>query len=107
MNLDHSLKLDLSQKLMMTPELRQAIAILQMSALELSEVIAEEILENPVLEIAEKEGSDSPEPPEEIETSRESEPLDDYFNWADYFNNGMEKNQSKLSPMINLLLRFL
>ena len=97
MNLDHSLKLDLSQKLMMTPELRQAIAILQMSALELSEVIAEEILENPVLEIVEKEGPDSPEPSEEVETSRESEPLDDYFNWADYFNNGMEKKTEQVT----------
>ncbi|WP_378950357.1 RNA polymerase factor sigma-54 [Pelosinus sp. sgz500959] len=93
MNLDHGLKLELNQKLMMTPELRQAIAILQMSALELSDVIAEEILENPVLEIAEK-SSDDPEQAESVhqtEQGKDSEQLDDYFNWADYFNNGMEK----------------
>lgn len=96
MNLDHGLKLELNQKLMMTPELRQAIAILQMSAIELSDVIAEEILENPVLEIAEKSGDDA-EPSDhaelvgQVEQSKDSEQLDDYFNWADYFNNGMEK----------------
>lgn len=93
MNLDHGLKLELSQKLMMTPELRQAIAILQMSALELSDVIAEELLENPVLEVSEKNGDDSDqtESAQQTEQVKDSEQLDDYFNWADYFNNGMEK----------------
>jgi RNA polymerase sigma-54 factor len=93
MKLDHSLKLELSQKLMMTPELRQAIAILQLSALELSDVIAEEVLENPVLEIADKSGDDFEQSGQsnEIEQPRESDQLDDYFNWAEYFNNGMEK----------------
>ena len=93
MNLDHSLRLELNQKLMMTPELRQAIAILQLSAVELSDVIAEEILENPVLEIVEKDidGPDPLEHSEQVEASRDQDQLDDYFNWADYFNNGMEK----------------
>ncbi|MBP2629171.1 MAG: polymerase, sigma 54 subunit, RpoN [Firmicutes bacterium] len=93
MNLDHGLKLDLNQKLMMTPELRQAIAILQLSAMELSEVIAEEILENPVLEIADKEGDDphQSEQSDQKEGLKENEPLDDYFNWADYFNEGIDR----------------
>ena len=92
MKLGHSLNLELSQKLVMTPELRQAIAILQLSALELSDVIAEEILENPVLEVADKDGDepDSSEPSDQMEQSGESNQLDDYFNWAEYFNNGME-----------------
>jgi len=95
MNLEHGLKLELNQKLMMTPELRQAIAILQLSAMELSEMIAEEILENPVLEIADKEGDESePEPAEgnqQTETLKGNETLDDYFNWADYFNEGIDR----------------
>jgi len=90
MKLDHGLRLELNQKLMMTPELRQAIAILQMSAMELSDVIAEEILENPILEIAEKDG-DGPDQVEQAELPREEKQLDDYFDWADYFSNGMEK----------------
>jgi len=93
MNLDYGLKLDLNQKLMMTPELRQAIAILQLSAIELSEVIAEEVLGNPVLEIADKEG-DEPDPTERSEQEdvpKDSDPIDDYFNWADYFNEGIDR----------------
>lgn len=71
---------------MMTPELRQAIAILQLSALELSDMIEQEVLENPVLEIVDKEGDDiEPEP------QKEKEQLEDYFNWDDYFNEGVDK----------------
>lgn len=96
MKLDHGLRLELNQKLMMTPELRQAIAILQMSALELSDVIAEEILENPILEIMEKNGDDldrgdqtgQVEQPEE---PRDTKQLDDYVDWAEYFSNSIDK----------------
>ncbi len=88
MNLGYSLKLELNQKLMMTPELRQAIAILQLSALELSDMIEQEIIENPVLEIAEKDGDD---PEVDLEPQRKKEQLDDYFNWEDYFNQGIDK----------------
>lgn len=99
MKLDHSLNLELNQKLVMTPELRQAIAILQLSALELSDVIAEEILENPILEIADKDGDD-PDPseqPDQIEQPRDQDQLDDYFNWIEYVNNGMESKAEYLS----------
>ncbi len=40
----------LSQHLMMTPQLAQAIRLLSMSRLELSEYVGEQILENPILE---------------------------------------------------------
>ena len=59
MRLIHDLHLEQQQKLLMTPELRQAIAILQMSSLELSEYIQQEMAENPVLEL--REEGDSPE----------------------------------------------
>lgn len=95
MKLDHGLRLELNQKLMMTPELRQAIAILQMSAMELSDVIAEEMLENPVLEIAEKT-EDGPDQTEQIEEPRDSKELEDFFDWADYFSNGMEKKSEQV-----------
>ena len=42
------LSIGLSQRLIMTPELRQSIEILQMSAAELKETIEREYLENPV-----------------------------------------------------------
>ncbi|MDR1159966.1 MAG: RNA polymerase factor sigma-54 [Syntrophomonadaceae bacterium] len=50
MKMVNSLFVEQQQKLMMTPELRQAIAILQMSTLELNEYIQNELEENPFLE---------------------------------------------------------
>jgi RNA polymerase sigma-54 factor len=44
------LELKLSQKLIMTPQLQQAIKLLQLSRLELSQTLAQELVENPVLE---------------------------------------------------------
>ncbi|MEC7525571.1 MAG: RNA polymerase factor sigma-54 [Myxococcota bacterium] len=43
-------QLRLSQQLVMTPQLQQAIKLLQMSRLELETLVREEMLENPVLE---------------------------------------------------------
>ena len=43
-------QLKLSQQLIMTPQLQQAIKLLQMSRMELSELVQEELLENPILE---------------------------------------------------------
>ena len=44
--------LKLSQQLVMTPQLQQAIKLLQLSRMELQETIREEMIENPVLEEA-------------------------------------------------------
>ncbi len=44
------LDLRLSQKLLMTPQLQQAIKMLQMSRLEMAQVIQQEMVENPLLE---------------------------------------------------------
>ena len=43
-------QLKLTQQLVMTPQLQQAIKLLQLSRLELSDLIAQEINENPVLD---------------------------------------------------------
>jgi RNA polymerase sigma-54 factor len=57
------LELKLSQKLIMTPQLQQAIKLLQLSRLELVQSVAQELIENPVLEeLQPEEGSEeSPE----------------------------------------------
>ena len=44
------LDLKLSQKLIMTPQLQQAIKLLQLSRLELQQSLAQHLLENPLLD---------------------------------------------------------
>ncbi len=60
------LELKLSQKLIMTPQLQQAIKLLQLSRLELVQSISQELIENPVLEEL------SPESPDEETPEAES-----------------------------------
>ncbi|HDO22664.1 MAG TPA: RNA polymerase sigma-54 factor, partial [Nitrospirae bacterium] len=50
MSLSQRLELKLSQKLVLTPQLQQAIKLLQMPQLELSQTINQELVENPFLE---------------------------------------------------------
>ena len=52
------LELRLSQKLIMTPQLQQAIKLLQLSRLELVQSVAQELTENPVLEELSPESSE-------------------------------------------------
>lgn len=51
MKLSYNLTLEQSQKLIMTPELRQAIQLLQYNSLELNDYINKEMQENPLLEM--------------------------------------------------------
>ncbi len=55
MALEQRLSVRMSQRLIMTPSLQQAIKLLQMSKLELVEEIQQELTENPVLEEAQDE----------------------------------------------------
>ncbi len=50
MAMEMRLQLKLSQQLVMTPQLQQAIKLLQLSRMELVDLVREEMLENPVLE---------------------------------------------------------
>src|SRR5436190_18144387 len=50
MALEQKLNLRLSQRLIMTPSLQQAIKLLQMTKLELQEEVTHELTENPMLE---------------------------------------------------------
>ncbi|MGE4553212.1 MAG: RNA polymerase factor sigma-54, partial [Desulfovibrionaceae bacterium] len=60
MGLELRQQLKLSQQLVMTPQLQQAIKLLQLSRLELVETVQQELLENPFLE--EQESPEAPEP---------------------------------------------
>jgi len=76
---DFSQKLDLrqSQNLVMTPQLQQAIKLLQLNNVEISEFIEEEIAQNPLLEKKESDPSES-NASENIETKENNSPSDDF-----------------------------
>lgn len=61
MAMEPRLQLRQSQRVVMTPLLQQAIQLLQLSTLELQEVVQKELLENPLLEEVAPETSEAPE----------------------------------------------
>jgi len=100
------LELKLSQKLIMTPQLQQAIKLLQLSRLELVQSVSQELMENPVLEelspdvpegdVAESDAEAPPETPTAQEalpdqaSNAESEGVKSDLDlgpaWDDYLN---------------------
>src|ERR671910_757902 len=64
MAMETRLSLRQSQRVVMTPLLQQAIQLLQLSTLELQEVVQKELLENPLLEEVAQETADGPAPVE-------------------------------------------
>lgn len=79
-------QMKLSQQLVMTPQLQQAIKLLQLSRLELLETVQQEMLENPFLEEAPPD--QSPEGPAELRRADETEAYDQDIakdaSWEDY-----------------------
>jgi hypothetical protein len=74
--LAHRLQLRQGQSLVMTPQLQQAIKLLQLSNVELAEYVETEIERNPLLTRAENEGPDG-EAPEQASEKREEMRLDE------------------------------
>ena len=88
-----SLKLttSLSQRLVLTPQLRQRIEMLQMTSLELSDLIQQQLLENPVLE----------EVPSQEEVQELAEKVLDHLASADATNTFEEHAPEASSPATN------
>jgi len=101
MRLIQDVFLQQQQKLLMTPELRQAIAILQMSTLELGEYIESELLENPFLEIKEPEENGEAEK-ENTESETKIEELLEYYNDRDieYTPNSREEEGQSIDNFL-------
>ncbi len=76
MALENRLELRLTQKLILTPQLQQAIKLLQMPHLELSQFLTQELMENPFLEESAEEVSVDELTPEEKD-SLEAEEADE------------------------------
>ena len=105
--MDTKLDIRLAQKLIMTPQLQQAIKLLQLSKLELEQIIDQTLLENPVLEetavetteideedaykaLQTSEGSNSAEE----ERTESISPLDGVsLKWEDYFDEDKSDNR--------------
>ena len=77
MALAHRLQLRQGQSLVMTPQLQQAIKLLQLSNVELAEYVEAEIERNPLLARAENEGAAEGEAPEKVSEKREEMRLDE------------------------------
>jgi len=92
-------QLKLSQQLIMTPQLQQAIKLLQLSRLELSDLITQEINENPVLdetlaqEPEEKEDAEDKVDAAAAMEDRKKESSDD-FDWHDYVDHSLAPSGS-------------
>ena len=83
MGLELRQQLKLSQQLVMTPQLQQAIKLLQLSRLELLETVQQELLENPFLDETEVE-IDVSESTEVLTESQAEEELVRNADWEDY-----------------------
>ena len=88
-----SLKLttSLSQRLVLTPQLRQRIEMLQMTSLELTDLIQQQLLENPVLE----------EVPSQEEVQELAEKVLDHLASADSASTFEEQAPEAGSPATN------
>ncbi len=94
------LELKQSQSLLMTPQLRQAINLLQLSNLELSELIEEELIANPLLQKEDASTGDNAELPQTIDdydreesTSISEEDFTPDFDISDRFDDYGSDNE--------------
>jgi RNA polymerase sigma-54 factor len=103
----------LSQRLILTPSLQQAIKLLPLTTLELAEVLEQEVMENPLLEEvpAQELSGEEPEPEEPKEEPEKVDPLKDidvekFFE--DYLDDGDQRRTRsaeipELPPIENTL----
>jgi RNA polymerase sigma-54 factor len=102
MEMKMNLNLKMSQKLVMTPMLQQAIKLLPLARLELAQLVRQEIIENPVLEelFEEENEQDSNQeesgPKEDItpEAEQDTTPQDQEIDWDSYFQDNIDRGMS-------------
>src|SRR6187549_3348491 len=116
MGIQQKLHTRLVQKLILTPSLQQAIKLLPMSTLELSDLLNQEMVENPMLEevptedLQPAEAAPAPEKTEPTEQPNKTDTWDDqdyeYF-FGDYLDDGYRpkapQEVKELPPIENTL----
>ena len=91
------LSVRLSQRLILTPSLQQAIKLLPLTTLELAEVLDQEVMENPLLEEEPVEETKTVEEIAQEETAERERPDDPLKEidierfFEDYFDNGADR----------------
>src|SRR5213078_1497838 len=83
MAIQQKLHTKLVQKLILTPSLQQAIKLLPMSTLELSELLNQEMVENPLLEEVPTEELQPAEQQQQQDKPPEQQPADKGDQWDD------------------------
>ncbi len=89
MRMTYNLNLEQSQKLIMTPELKQAIEILQYNSLELNKFIQKELMNNPVLEMIQNKGEN------DFNSKNESTPVE--VDWKKMISNNNFKTHNNVN----------
>src|SRR2546430_4766073 len=116
MGIQQKLHTKLVQKLILTPSLQQAIKLLPMSTLELSDLLNQEMVENPMLEevpTEELQPADAATVPEKTEPEQQANKTDtwddqdyEYF-FGDYLDDGYRpkapQEVKELPPIENTL----
>lgn len=96
MKIGYEMSLKQVQKLVITPELRQAITILQLPWMELEQYISEEMLENPLLEFKDKDEEQGPDSSCDIQDEDEFSPdeiegqTNHDIDWQLYFEDASD-----------------
>lgn len=87
MKLGYDLTIEQTQKLVMTPELIQAIQILQFNTQELESYVQEQLLVNPVLEQSSLDSGDGEASSSQVDDRSENRELQKELDWKEYIRN--------------------
>jgi RNA polymerase sigma-54 factor len=92
MEMRQDLRHELRQKLVMTPKLQQAIRLLQVPALELQQMLKQELMVNPMLDEADEAEDDAPTEPaaEDSDDEGEFRTSEEQIDWDRYLKDGFE-----------------
>lgn len=106
MGMEMKLNLKMSQKLVMTPMLQQAIKLLPLARLELAQLIQQELVDNPILEELIEEENPSEESSEEdfldslgevkTESAEDDDqnPVEQDIDWENYIQDNLDRGMS-------------
>lgn len=84
MRMGYDLLIEQQQKLIMTPELKLALKILQLPAIELEELLQQELEDNPVLELVDDNRDEKSEVQQKQEKQEKKDKEKD-IDWKEYF----------------------